>query len=200
MEASIIPAIQELTRCYQALVPLFAPSLDSKNPPIILIQSRGKRNAYGWMARENWKQEESSFNEITITAEYLARPTEEIMETLVHEMVHHANALDGIDDCSRNQYHRESFRDRAESVGLVVEKEGRRGWSKTALSNELKERIQGLKVDAAAFKIFHREYEKRPVNRKPTKIWACECTVVRSASVVEAVCSKCDKAFRESTK
>jgi hypothetical protein len=64
----------------------------------------------GWYAHHPWQNgEPEGVSEINVCAEYLAMSPEAIGELVLHEMCHYANALDGVEDCSRNQYHRKSF-------------------------------------------------------------------------------------------
>ena len=104
--------------------------------------------------------EEPTISEINICAEALASSTDNIAEVLIHEMVHYANALDGVRDCSANQYHNKHFRQRAEEVELLVEK-STRGWSDTSLSDELRSTVHKLKLNDAAFSICRHQCEAK---------------------------------------
>jgi hypothetical protein len=189
---SINPAVDEFERAFWALAPLFK---GVKFPqPVIAIQSRGRRRALGWFWHEKWGNEsDQGIAEITITAEHLRGPAESIAGILAHEMVHYANQLAGVRDCSSNQYHNKYFKERAESIGLVVTK-GSRGWSSTANGPELLERIQALRLDPDAFSLFRKAREKQ---KAPTKMkkWSCGCTNIRAAVTVEARCLQCGRDF-----
>jgi len=110
--------------------------------PIITIQSTPR--AYGhitvgkvWGNAHGGKQ-----YELNIGAGTLNRPVENIVSTMLHEMVHLYNMMHGIKDCSRgNTYHNKKFKEKAESVGLVIEYDSRIGWSITSPSEELIEYI-----------------------------------------------------------
>ena len=83
--------------------------------PIITIQSTPR--AYGhYTLYDAWSVDgEKGFREINIGAGTLSRPIEEVVATLLHEMVHYYNDLQGIKDCSRgNTYHNKNFRKCAE--------------------------------------------------------------------------------------
>ena len=57
------------------------------------------------------------FYEINICAEHLARPFEQVAETLLHEMVHLYNLQIGVQDTSRNgTYHNKKSRKRLNST------------------------------------------------------------------------------------
>src|SRR5262249_5394965 len=126
-DASIRPAIAELERAFLALAFLFKREMPL---PVITIQTRGRRrNVLGWYAHRRWQNgEPEGVSEINLCAEYLAREVPDVAEVLLHEMCHYANALDGIEDCSHNQYHRKSFKTRCDTIGLDCEKMGGYGW------------------------------------------------------------------------
>jgi hypothetical protein len=190
---SILPAVAELERCFLSFAPLFP---DTTFPqPVIAIQSKGRRNMFGWFCAAKWSNGGGeAVHEITLTAEHLKRPVEDIAEVLIHEMSHYANSLDGIHDCNVNQYHNKAFRERAEGVGLVVTKRGGRGWAETALGPELLEKVRKANIDPEAFSLFRlgREQKKQPTRMKK---WGCGCTIVRAAVELNAHCLKCGKPF-----
>jgi hypothetical protein len=146
---SILPAVQELERCFEEFKPLF-PDCDFPKP-VIAIQSKGRKNALGWFVGDKWVNgTEESIAEITISAEHLKGTGEQVAEVLLHEMCHYANKLHGIKDCTVNQYHNAHFRRQAESIGLVVTK-GPRGWAYTELGPELLETVKKAQIDPEAF-------------------------------------------------
>ena len=112
--------------------------------PVINIGSAGRMNALGWFLKSGWRDKEDQFHEINMSAEYLRRKPEETLETLLHEMAHMRNEVDGIKDCNQSQYHNKKFKSAAEYLGLKVEKSGYRGWSKTTLDVESKAAIRAL--------------------------------------------------------
>jgi hypothetical protein len=189
---SIKPAISELERVYQELTPLFHRDMPL---PVITVQSKGRKNALGWHWKDKWQNgQPDKLSEINLSAEYLARPAEEIAETLLHEMVHHVNALDGIRDCSINQYHNAYFKAGCDKIGMECEKSGRRGWAKTSLSPQLLETVEALHIDKDAFALFRTAKEVKKAVKQPA-MWTCGCTNVQSRGDVEAVCQKCGKLF-----
>ena len=108
--------------------------------PIITIQSTPK--AYGhYTLYDAWSVDgEKGMREINIGAGTLSRPIENIVATLLHEMVHYYNDLRGVKDCSRgNTYHNKNFRAAAEACGLNVSHHDTYGWSVTAPSDGLVE-------------------------------------------------------------
>src|SRR5438046_3069668 len=117
---SIDKAIRELERGFRVFAPLFGRDFPQ---PVIAIQTKGRKSALGWFGGDKWENDaEKKIGEITITAEHLKGQPEDIAEVLLHEMVHYANDLDGIPDCSSFQYHNANFKNRAESIGLIVQR------------------------------------------------------------------------------
>jgi hypothetical protein len=124
----------------------------------------------------------------------LARPVHDIAETLIHEMVHYANALDGIDDCSRNQYHRKSFKERCGTIGLLCEKDGSHGWGQTSLTPALAKIVEAAGIDPEAFSLFRTHCDHEKVGSRMKK-WRCGCTTIRAAVEVDATCNRCGGRF-----
>lgn len=100
--------------------------------PVITVSPDTTKGAYGWCT--SWKawsnldpdskttdisqmskadldaMQNEGFYEINICAEHLARPFEQVAETLLHEMVHLYNLQIGVQDTSRNgTYHNKKF-------------------------------------------------------------------------------------------
>jgi hypothetical protein len=199
--ASIQPAIAELERAFHALASRFA-ALTGRPYPRIVIQSRGrKRHALGWFARERWRNGQAdvpAIHEITVAAESLSWPVLLIVATLIHEMVHLACYYAGIQDVGKDgRYHNQKFKEAAEAVGLLVEKDLRIGWSLTSLGPELETFVSSLNVNAEAFAVFRlgeQEREKQPTKMKK---WVCACPViVRCAVEMHGHCDDCGEPWR----
>ena len=108
--------------------------------PIITIQSTPK--AYGhYTLYDAWSVDgDKGMREINIGAGTLSRPIEEVVATLLHEMVHYWNDKHGVQDCSRgNTYHNRKFKELAEACDLHIEHHPTYGWSITSPSDELLE-------------------------------------------------------------
>src|SRR5947209_18301490 len=128
---SLLGAIGELERVYGELSDLFPTPMPR---PVITIQTRGRKNARAWFCADRWNDEyeKRTKAEFNICAEYLADGALGIAHSLLHEMVHQSNNVDGIRDCSSNQYHNKRFAERCQIVGLIA-KNGYRGWSDTEI-------------------------------------------------------------------
>ena len=106
--------------------------------PTITIQSTPRAYGHFTLNDNTWISTLGGSHEINIGAGTLARPIEEICATLLHEMVHYYNFVNGIQDCSRgNTYHNKRFKQAAEQRGLTVEHSEKYGWSHTAPTEEL---------------------------------------------------------------
>lgn len=112
-------------------------------PVVITVQSSPKAHGHytNWDA---WKENDQGYREINIGAETLNRPIEDVMATLVHEMVHHYCALNGIKDTSRKgTYHNKKFLWYGENTkAIVLSYDSRIGYSPTKPSARLVAFIQ----------------------------------------------------------
>ena len=108
--------------------------------PTITIQSTPKAYGHFSLQADTWVSTIGATHEINIGAGTLARPIELVVATLLHEMVHYYNYVNGVQDCSRgNTYHNKVFKKEAEARGLIVERSDKYGWSKTSPSDTLLE-------------------------------------------------------------
>lgn len=109
--------------------------------PIITIQSTPR--AYGHVTvAKTWKRKDEDRHELNMGAETINRPIEEVVATMVHEMVHLYHLAHGIQDCSRGgSYHNKRFRDEAERRGLHIEHHEKYGWTITTPTETLIEYI-----------------------------------------------------------
>ena len=106
--------------------------------PTITIQSTPKAYGHFSLREDTWVSKLGATHEINIGAGTLARPIEEVASTLLHEMVHYYNHVQGIQDCSRgNTYHNRKFKAAAEARGLNVKHHDKYGWTITSPSDDL---------------------------------------------------------------
>lgn len=166
--------------------------------PVILVQqNKSKKATLGWCTVNRvWKaKDEQDYYEITLCAEYLNRPIEEIVATMLHEMVHLHNLIKEVKDCSNNNvYHNKKFKQTAEEKGLIVEKEQTVGWGVTKLSDKTKEIIKELKVDESAFEMFRQKILINKPPSQPSYKYECPCgnkfTLYKKLDVVCKLCNK----------
>ncbi|MCQ6267854.1 SprT-like domain-containing protein [Fictibacillus sp. WQ 8-8] len=185
--------------------------------PAITIQSGGKRKSMGWCStKEVWQDKEGKNKryELNIGAEYLDIDFMETMDTMLHEMVHLYNAIQGVQDCSRNgTYHNKRFKAECEQRGFYFpnEKDERYGWAFPKLTEESKQKIKGLDINEKAFVIARRsgssgaatgsdEGTDSEEKKKTSYKWVCPgCgVIVRSTKPEIALkCMTCDQQLEE---
>lgn len=169
------------------------------NTPVIAVQTQGKQSAYGWCSsRPVWNELKKGvdYYEITMTAEYLTRSNEDIVATLLHEMVHLYCGQNGIKDTSRSgTYHNEKFKNIAETVGLIIEKDSKIGWSLTSLNSDAVAFIPSLKINRQAFRIARQvaSSKGKGKTKQSMRKYICpECGMtVRATKTVNVMCGDC---------
>ena len=89
---------------------------------IITLEEGYKKGAYGWIRTvKDWKQGDKERYHINISSDFLDRPAQDILATLLHEMCHLYALQKGIQDTSRSGiYHNKKFKEIAEGHGLTV--------------------------------------------------------------------------------
>lgn len=120
--------------------------------PVILIQTKTKKNTLGtcsvhpiWEQKNNKKDKRY---EITLSGAHLNRVLEDIICTLLHEMVHLYCSLNKIQDTSNNYvYHNKKFKEEAENHGLIIERGATVGWAYTTLKDTSKEIISKMPIN-----------------------------------------------------
>jgi hypothetical protein len=186
--------------------------------PVITVQSTPR--AFGHMTvNECWTVGENGARELNIGAGTLARPIENVVATLLHEMVHIHNADKGIKDTSRgNVYHNKKFRDEAVKRGLDIQHDDKYGWTVTQPTEELLElciawdladikinRIEGLRFllgGGSKGKDGSTDGGEPPKAKSSTRKYACPCcgVSVRATKTVNIICGDCNEAMTEVTK
>jgi len=162
--------IDQLQKAYDSLNQLFA----SQFPRCVLTLQSNKdtkrKDVLGYCTTQkvwvNKNDESKNTYEIALTSEYLNRDYFDIMETLLHEMVHVFNLYSGVTDCSVRGKHNERYKVIAESIGLIVEEAPRIGFAVTSLSDELKTIVDELEIDRSVFNM----YRYVPPKEKKTRV------------------------------
>lgn len=211
--ANIKIAISELHRLFYTLNKQFFNNCLPE--PSILIQSNGKRKGVmGWCTREKiWRDKENREKryELSVSAEYLNYPLEELVDTLLHEMTHLYCRIKDIQECSRNgSYHNKKFKEEAEKRGMEVTKDPRYGWGLTKLKPETVNIVPSLGINQEAFKIARYsnirpaeeegeegEEQAEEIKESHIKKYVCpnkDCpdkTMVRASKAVNVWCGEC---------
>lgn len=181
--------------------------------PTITIQSTV--GAYGHVTTSKvWKTESGKASyELNIGADYLNRPTENIVATLIHEGCHLYAMQNNIKDTSnRGVYHNKRFKALAEDRGLIIEKHSKYGWTITTpseatinfcIDNDLQEvlitRHTGITFTGVGTgKNGNGTPVKPTAPKKGNSIkWICPCcgAIVRSTKILNIVCGDCNEKF-----
>ena len=181
--------------------------------PTITIQSTV--GAYGHVTTSKvWKTESGKASyELNIGADYLDRPIENIVATLIHEGCHLYAMQNGIKDTSnRGVYHNKRFKTLAEDRGLIIEKHSRYGWTITTpseatinfcIDNDLQEvlitRHIGITFTGVGTGKNGNGTPVKPTTpKKGNSIkWICPCcgAIVRSTKILNIVCGDCNEKF-----
>ena len=184
--------------------------------PTITIQSTPKAYGHFSLNKDTWVSKLGGTHEINIGAGTLARPIENVVATLLHEMVHYFNHINGVQDCSRgNTYHNGKFKKAAEARGLIITHSDKYGWSHTEPSDELLEFV--LNNDLTDILINRNEGSyfrvgggsgahsgtngttTPPPRTSSTRKYICPCCgmSVRATRTVRIACIDCDKQMVE---
>ena len=109
--------------------------------PIITIQSTPRAHGHVTVGKV-WYRKDERRHELNIGAETINRPIENVVATMIHEMVHLWNIAQGVQDCSRGGlYHNKKFKEEAEKRALKIEHHEKYGWTITEPTDELIEYI-----------------------------------------------------------
>jgi hypothetical protein len=166
----------------------FNAELDTQldNPVFTLIPNRGRQSYYGWYWQGRWKDGKKTLPEINITADTLKRSVEDICETIIHEMVHYANNVQGVVDCNANQYHNKHFKTKAESFGLKVERVANKGYARTALDEKAANLVKKYKAkyckdDKNPFHVYRIGAERAVVKKSDKRFIAIDRLLAQEA-------------------
>jgi len=184
--------------------------------PTITIQSTMR--AYGHVTVSKvWKNANGDVtNELNISADYLNRPIENVVATLVHECCHLYAMQNGIKDTSnRGVYHNKKFKALAEERDLIIERHPRYGWTITSPSEKLIDWIisrdfKDILIGRNNFPTFTMvgggkaangnsdDGEEQPKKKRSSSIkWVCPCcgNICRTTKVINIKCGDCDESF-----
>ncbi len=169
---------------------------------IITLKEGAKKNAYGWIeVKKNWKQGKEERHEINISADFLDRPINHIIATLIHEMCHLYAIQNNIKDTSRaNIYHNKKFKEIAENHGLTVEYSEHIGYSRTSLTPDtVKWADENISINS--FKLVKKIQIADSKGGKPkqsTRKYVCPCRglIVRATKECNISCMDCNEQMK----
>lgn len=171
--------------------------------PAITIQSGGKRSTMGWCTiKPIWGDKEGTIRlyEINIAAEYLNIEFHEIMDTLLHEMIHLYCKIHKIKDTSRKgQYHNKRFKEESLKRGFYypVDKPDKRiGWSYSKITDETKQLIDTFPIDREVFKIARATFGQLPGGEDTAEEGGEEQEGPRRSHNRKYICPSCNQSVR----
>ena len=163
--------------------------------PTITIQSSPKAYGHFSLRDDTWISKNAQSHEINIGAGTLARPIEDVAATLLHEMVHYHNYVNGIQDCSRGgTYHNRRFKDSAEDHGLIVNHHDKYGWTITSPSDRLLQFC--LDNDLSDILINRNEFFAYRGTGNGTRSPAPPPAITRTSSTRKYICPCCGNSVR----
>tara|TARA_B100000686_G_C16568389_1_gene851555 strand:+ start:29 stop:643 length:615 start_codon:yes stop_codon:yes gene_type:complete len=175
-----------------------------KDRIIFNVQSKGRRNCYGWLTLQKvWKvngKKKEEFREINICSEFLD-DSKQVVSTLIHEMVHAYNAERNISDCATNGYHNKKFGNKAESIGFKVEHSKRHGYAHTSIipKSNLDKFVLSLNLKKNDFELARIQGATKKAKTKLKK-WSCDCGMnVYCARELNSNCNDCGSKFEFDT-
>ena len=167
--------------------------------PTITIQSTPKAYGHFSLREDTWVSKLGGTHEINIGAGTLSRPIEEVVSTLLHEMVHYYNYERGVQDCSRgNTYHNRKFREEAERRGLIVEHSDKYGWSHTSPSDLLLDFV--LENDLSDILINRNEFSGFQMGGTGTRSGTPITPTAKKSSSRKYICPCCGTSIRATKK
>lgn len=138
-------------------------------PNVVINMAPGKTNAktgmttLGWFRPTSWVTYTTGLteagedtvttspdpvHEINMCPDPLRSSPQDVLETLIHEMVHLFNCVSQIEDVRKgSQFHNKKFKCAAEDAGLEVERQGNRGWAKTSLGTRAQAQVDAFAAD-----------------------------------------------------
>ena len=167
--------------------------------PTITIQSTPRAYGHFSLREDTWVSKLGGTHEINIGAGTLSRPIEEVVSTLLHEMVHYYNYERGVQDCSRgNTYHNRKFREEAERRGLIVEHSDKYGWSHTSPSDLLLDFV--LENDLSDILINRNEFSGFQMGGTGTHSGTPITPTAKKSSSRKYICPCCGTSIRATKK
>lgn len=165
---------------------------------VITFESGYKKGAYGWIhTSKTWVQGKDDKYNINISSDFLDRPVELVIATLLHEMCHLYAMENDIQDTSRaNVYHNKHFKEIAESHGLTTEHHDKVGYGVTKPTEWLQEFVkENCPIDS--FKICKKrpsdKESKKSKSKQSSRKYRCpKCDLlVRATKEVSIICGNC---------
>jgi len=133
-------------------------------------------------------------HEITVNTRHLDQPLAEILDTLLHELLHEWQDLHGTP--GKRNYHNVEFRNKAGSYGLIIDRQGRSLGVAPGLFLNL---LGKHGVDTTVLTPVATVARKYLSGESKMKKWSCGCINVRAAVELKARCLDCGALFKRAT-
>lgn len=205
----------ELEKCFRLLnQDFFSGELPT---PIITVIPTPKAYAH-YVPYDIWQTKDNNKREINIASGTLDRPLENIVASLLHEMVHMYNdVILNTQDTSRNgTYHNRQFAQQAEAHGLIVTRSDKYGYAHTEPADSLLEWLLGhdelREIDICRSNPFYTAVgigthsgnggaiPTTTTNKNShSRRYICPCchTIVRATKAVNLICGDCMERMEE---
>lgn len=178
--------------------------------PTITIQSTV--GAYGHVSvNKVWHNNESFTRELNLSADYLNRPIENVVSTLIHEGCHLYAMQSGIKDTSNNGvYHNKRFKALAEERGLYISRHEKYGWTITeptevvldfCIENHLEDiqivRQSSYSIGISGGKSGSGKTVIKPKKPSSTRKYVCPCcgNSFRATKNIRVLCLDCNEEY-----
>lgn len=182
-----------------------------ETPTITIHSSVG---AYGHITTSKiWNNGGTATYELNISADYLNRPIENVVATLIHEACHLYAMMHDIQDTSnRGVYHNKRFKQIAENIGgLIIDKHDKYGWTITSPSEStldfcISNGFEDILINRDSFPNFggftggiSGNSDNLPKVLKPssTRKYMCPCcgNSFRATKNINVLCMDCNEPF-----
>lgn len=211
-------ALVQLSKIYKAVNEYYFNN--ELEPVTITIQSTVKAYGHCSVSKVWTDTDGNKTRELNIAAEYMSRPIENVVATMIHEASHIWNLQHGIRDVSANgYYHSKKFKKTAEELGhLQIDHDLRYGWTITTPTYEGEKNTLQFCLDYGFDDILTSRDSGLPIatgtgtpktgnggNGTPTKVkkpsnskrYVCPCcgAIVRATKSVNIICGDCNVGF-----
>lgn len=175
--------------------------------------------SYGHVSVSNtwFTKDGKGMKELNISANYLTRPIDEIVVTLIHECSHIYNMMHDIKDTSNGYvYHNKRFKKTAEEIGhLRIERHEKYGWTVSFPTEEtldfcIRNGLEDIQIGRQEFFSFGNGFsggtsgDPTPPNKTPkprkkssTRKYICPCcgNSFRATKELRVMCMDCNEQF-----
>jgi hypothetical protein len=131
--------------------------------------------------------------EITLNESYLTVSKAELLDTLLHELLHEEQDMHG--KPGKGNYHNKQFRTKALSFGLHVDTRGR---TVSRLEGPFTALLEKHGIDVSDYLGRHVRFNVTGLSEGRGKMlkWSCGCTNIRAAVGIAVKCLKCGNVFK----